>query len=257
MKTSDIEKLLNNKFTYNAIVTKANVLGFVKVRKWSNEEVDILLNNYSSIPVEEVCKLLPNRKKDNIIAKAQKLGLKSYEYLRKHWSDEDLKFLTSNYKNMTDEEITEHLGRSIDSIRGKRDILKLLRPVEKGVYDYLSEYIRKRNKQWKMDSIKNCGYQCVITKGRFQAIHHLYGMNLILKEALAELNMVEKEHFEDYTEEELDIILKKFYEVQYHYPLGLCLNEEIHKDFHNKYGYGNNTPEQFEQYLKENNLKIA
>ena len=97
----------------------------------------------------------------------------------------------------------------------------------------------------------------MITKGRFQAIHHLYGMNLILKETLEELSMIEKEHFEDYTENELNIIVNKFYEVQSRYPLGVCLSKEIHKDFHDKYGYGNNTPEQFEKYLKENNLKIA
>ena len=257
LKVKDIEKLLNYKFTYGAIVTKANVLGIIKVKKWTDEEVDIMLNNYSSIPINEICKLLPNRKKDNIIAKAKKLGLKSYEYLKKHWSDEDLEFLISNYKNMTDEEIAESLGRSVDSIRGKREILKLLRPVEKGVYDYLSEYIRKHNRQWKKDSIRNCNFQCVITKGRFQAIHHLYGMNLILKETLLELNIVEKEHFKDYTEDELSIIVDKFLEVQSRYPLGLCLSKEIHKDFHDKYGYGNNTPEQFEKYLQENNLKIA
>ena len=89
------------------------------------------------------------------IAKAKNLGIKSYEYLQKHWSEEDLDFLISNYKNMTDEEIAHILNRSIDSIRGKRDCLKLLRPVEKGVYDYLSEYIRKRNKQWKKIQLKN------------------------------------------------------------------------------------------------------
>lgn len=253
----DIEKLLNGKFNQRSIATKANKLGIAKIKKWTDEEIDIMKNYYSSMPLDEICKLLPNRKRDNIIAKAKNLGVKSYEYLQKHWSEEDLEFLIFNYKNMTDEEIANILNRSVDSIRGKRDCLKLLRPVEKGVYDYLSEYIRKRNKQWKKDSIKNCGYQCVITQGRFQAIHHLYGMNLILKETLEELSMIEKEHFEDYTENELNIIVNKFYEVQSRYPLGLCLSKEIHKDFHDKYGYGNNTPEQFEKYLKENNLKIA
>ena len=257
LSLKDIENLLNGKFNQQSIATKANKLGIVKIKKWTDEETDIMKKYYSSIPLDEICKLLPNRKRDNIIAKAKNLNIKSYEYLQKHWSEEDLEFLMSNYKNMTDEEIANALNRSINSIRGKRDCLKLLRPVEKGVYDYLSEYIRKRNKQWKKDSIKNCGYQCVITKGRFQAIHHLYGMNLILKETLEELSMIEKEHFEDYTENELNIIVNKFYEVQSRYPLGLCLSKEIHKDFHDKYGYGNNTPEQFEKYLKENNLKIA
>ena len=257
LSLKDIEKLLNNKFNQQSIATKANKLGIAKIKKWTKEEKDIMKNYYSSMPLDEICKLLPNRKRDNIIAKAKNLGIKSYEYLQKHWSEEDLEFLISNYKNMTDEEIANTLNRSIDSIRGKRDYLKLFRPVKKGVYDYLSEYIRKRNKQWKKDSIKNCGYQCVITKGRFQEIHHLYGMNLILKETLEELSMIEKEHFEDYTENELSIIVNKFYEVQSRYPLGLCLSKEIHKDFHDKYGYGNNTPEQFEKYLKENNLKIA
>lgn len=257
LRIDEIEKLLNNKFSASSIVTKANKLGIIKVKKWTDEEINIMYDKYSSIPIDDVCKLLPNRKKDNIIAKAQKLGLKSYDYWKKHWSEEDLEFLKTNYQNMTDEEIANALNRSVDSIRGKRDCLKLLRPVEKGVYDYLSEYIRKRNKQWKKDSIKNCGYKCVITGGRFQAIHHLYGMNLILKETLDELGIIEKRNFEDYTEEELEIIVKKFHKVQGRYPLGLCLCEEIHKDFHNKYGYGDNTPEQFEQYLKENNLKIA
>lgn len=257
LKVTDIEKLLNNKFSYGAIVTKANVLGIIKVKKWTDEEIDIMLNNYSRIPIDDVCELLPNRKKDNIIAKAQKLSLKSYEYWKKHWSEEELEFLKTNYQNMTDAELANNLNRTIDSIRGKRDYLKLSRPVEKGVYDYLSEYVRKRNKQWKKDSIKNCGYKCVITNGRFQAIHHLYGMNLILKETLDELSIAEKQNFSDYTDSELDMIVNKFYEVQSRYPLGLCLCKEIHKDFHDKYGYGNNTPEQFKKYLKENNLKIA
>lgn len=149
-----------------------------------------------------------------------------------------------------------NLDRSEDSIRGKRDIMKLYHPVEKGTYNYLNEYIRKRNNAWKKDSMKNCNYRCVISGKKFQAIHHLYGMNLILLETLDVLN-IKNSNFEDYSEYELNEICNKFYEIQSNYPLGICLSEEIHKDFHNKYGYGNNTPEQFDEYLKSNNIKIA
>ena len=56
--------------------------------------------------------------------------------------------------------------------------------------------------------------------------------------------------------DELDIILQQFYKVQSMYPLGICLKKNIHKEFHDIYGYGDNTPEQFEKFLENKNYKI-
>ena len=75
---------MNGKFNQQSIATKANKLGIVKIKKWTDEETDIMKKYYSSIPLDEICKLLPNRKRDNIIAKAKNLNIKSYEYLQKH-----------------------------------------------------------------------------------------------------------------------------------------------------------------------------
>lgn len=252
-----IRKMLNDKFSIQSINTKANKLGLLKRQRWTSEEIEILINNYSMIPIDAICELLPNRKRQNIIAKAKKMNINSYQYLKEQWTNNDIDFLLSNYKAMSDEKIANALGRSVDSVRGKRDRMHLFKPIHNGVYNYLSEYIRKRNKQWKKDSSKKCNYQCIVTGNRFQAIHHLYGMNLILNETLEELKISDKEKFDDYTQDELERILNHFYIVQARYPLGVCLTKEIHKQFHDIYGYGNNTPEQFEEFLyKFNNKKI-
>lgn len=98
--------------------------------------------------------------------------------------------------------------------------------------------------------MKNCNYKCVITGERFDDIHHLYGLNLILNEALDELGIDVKTDINDYTQEELDNILFTFRKIQSKYPLGICLTKEIHKKFHEIYGFGNNTEAQWNEFKK-------
>ena len=249
----EIYTMLNEKFSIKSIFTKAHKLGLKQRELWTDDEKQILVNNYRKLNIDDICKLLPHRSRNSIIAQANKLGL---EY-KSIWTDKELKFLIDNHKIMSDSEIAHILGRTKDSVRGKRFSEKLYKPIHQGVYNYLSEYIRKRNRDWKEKSMKKCNYKCVITGKRFDAIHHLYGMNIILQETLDELNYDENISIKDLTDSDLDKILNHFFIVQNRYPLGICLSYEIHKQFHDNYGYGDNTPEQFEDFLKKYNYKIA
>lgn len=51
-----------------------------------------------------------------------------------------------------------------------------------------------------------------------------------------------------YTEDELKILLNKCLEIHYHYPLGVCLEIILHKEFHRIYGNSEFTPEQFKEF---------
>lgn len=63
LNSNEIVKLLNNKFTISSILTKANNLGFIKSKKWTQDELNIMKKYYSTIPLDDLCNLLPNRKK--------------------------------------------------------------------------------------------------------------------------------------------------------------------------------------------------
>jgi hypothetical protein len=112
----------------------------------------------------------------------------------------------------------------------------------------LGYHIRKLLTQWKKDSMKLCDYECIITGQRFDDIHHLYGLNLIIQEALNELNLDIRPNVSDYSKEEMKLLEDKIIELHYKYPLGVCLCSEVHTLYHQLYGYGNNTPEQFYEF---------
>lgn len=114
----------------------------------------------------------------------------------------------------------------------------------------LHDYLRKQLKEWKKESIKQCEYKCVITHNRFDVVHHLYGFDKIFEEAFLELNLKIHENISDYTDDELKLIKNKILELHFKYPLGVCLSNKVHDRFHELYGFGKNTPEQFEEFKK-------
>lgn len=79
---------------------------------------------------------------------------------------------------------------------------------------------------------------------------------MILQETLIDLGYDADVKIDNLTNDDLDKILNHFYTVQNKYPLGVCLSKDIHKQFHDEYGYGDNTPLQFENFLKKNNYHI-
>ena len=113
----------------------------------------------------------------------------------------------------------------------------------------IRDWIRPHLKDWKKESIKNSNYKCVISGKRFQDIHHIQSLNLIIKESLNELNIDYKERIGGYTEEELFKILIKIQEIHSRYPLGVALTRKWHNKFHQIYGIGDNTPQQWNEFL--------
>jgi len=245
----NIVELLNNKFSYSAIVSKASELKIPSRNYWSEEEYNILKIYYPIKTPEEMLKLLPRRNKKTIIQKASDLNIKNIVSKELWFNEEDILFIKNNWKTMTDEEIGEHIGRAKHAIVDKRSQLGLSRQDGESSYENLSEFIRRNNLDWKNNSMKNCDYKCVITHERFDDIHHIYGLNLILNETLSYLNIEIKNTMDDYSAEELSSILCTFRNFQNKYPLGVCLKKEIHNEFHYMYGFGDNTIEQWNEFL--------
>lgn len=250
---NDFVDLFDGRYTYKSIVSKARKLGLKTRTLWTNEEIEILKNNYSFKTLDEMMLLLPNRNRNSIISKAVSLGLINKIKLEYQFSDSDKNFIISNYNSMTDREIAMKLNRKSHSISDFRHKNRLLKRYEKSSYEDIADFIRRNNTDWKKKSMEHCNYCCILSKNRFDEIHHIYGFNLILSETFNRLGMQIKEDINDYSKEELTNILNCFRQIQAFYPLGACLTKDIHNLFHSIYGYGDNTEEQWNEFT--NNYK--
>ena len=247
ISNQELCKLLPNR-NYNSIGTKAATLGLTKSRHWSTEEERILYDNYSSIRIDDICTLLPNRTRNAIILHAEKIGLRNLI----DYKNEQYQTLINNWKDNTDEELSKMLNcteRTVRALRMKYGLFK--NNYERSCCSHLSAYIRENNDEWKMDSIKNCNYKCAVTGGKFDDIHHIYGFNLIFSEMIENIPFELNRNFEDFTKEELNYILDEFKRIQSQRPFGVCLNKDVHMEFHKLYGYGNNTEEQWNEFLEK------
>jgi len=223
---------------------------------WSTNEINCLKENYSISPMEEVEKLLPNRTKNAIILKANNLGILSFIKLNENWKESELEYIKDNWELVPDILMAKKLSRTQRAVKWKREELGCYRrgmDLEQKSYPTLSKYIRGHNHQWKQESIKACNYQCVLTSSKDFEIHHLYGVSNIIKTILKTNHDLEKDDFEDYTQEELDLLTELFLIEQAKYPLGECVNKELHVLFHSSYGQYYNTPEQWYRFKEDYN----
>ena len=201
--------------------------------------------------------LLPDRTYDSIVAKAKKLSLTSYVRQQQLYSDDDIGFIKFNWQYMSDEEMAQLLHRTKRAIKAVRNSLGLFRQdKEKLHYEDLIKFLRGQIHQWKKRSMETCNYQCILTKSKDFAVHHVVSFNIIVKNFISEYSLVLKNKFEDYTIDELQQIADAF--VGYHntYPLGVCLDKKLHELFHSTYGDINDEKQLniFIQNFKEGNI---
>ena len=82
-------------------------------------------------------------------------------------------------------------------------------------------------------------------------MHHIYGLNLIVKEAIEILGLEIKENESDYTQEEIVAFVKLVKELHNKYPPGVCLTRKVHKLYHYYEGMNDSTPEKWQDFLNQ------
>lgn len=244
-----IDNFLPNR-TYSSIVGRASKLGVHKQGFWTQEEDSIIIENYYEMPMSELAKLLPTRAKSAIHWRIKQLGLTGAPMYK--YTDEEIRFVEDNYQTMSDEELGEKLHRAPSSIKEMRRKHEFYRrdPNLPTNYVYVLHFIQANNSEWKKKSMANCGYKCVISGEKFDDIHHLYAKNLILAQALESEGLTMPEDINSCSDELKQLILSAFLKEQDKYPLGVCLSKYYHRRFHAMYGFGNNTPEQFQEFCQ-------
>ena len=250
IKYKDMVNLFSRYRDVDEIKRKAISLGLTSSREWSKEETDILIYNYSNKPMSEIMKLLPNRTRSSILGQARTQNLKSFYYLSRKYTEEENNYLKENYLTQNNKELAEHLNRNESGIAQHLLALSLYRPNDRSGYDDLADYIRGRLIMWKNQVKRNNNFTCALTGVRSNIIvHHIRSFNLILDEAIHQINFPIYNNINNYTDEQLNQIFDTFYNLQESYKNYVCLTESVHKQFHSIYGYGNNTEEQWKEFV--------
>ena len=130
-------------------------------------------------------------------------------------------------------------------------------PNYKGGISMLDDDIRKSLCGWKDDIRELYNHKCPITHTDKidTVVHHLYSLSSIYNDVINELNINIKLHdtiannglSENDKQIIIDSVLKKHTN-----EIGILINKDIHVAFHKQYGYGGNTPEQFDEFLRNN-----
>lgn len=113
--------------------------------------------------------------------------------------------------------------------------------------------IRKSIKDWKLEVMAYYGFKCAIT-GEYEedlAIHHLKAFSTIISETSNKLKIPVLRKIKDYKNIEDFYKLKKEVINAHKVSNGIVLKRDIHNTFHDIYGRGENTIEQFDEFLKE------
>lgn len=128
--------------------------------------------------------------------------------------------------------------------------------------------LRSDTKDWFNESIEFCGYKCVITGGEFDNVHHTTAFRKIVDETFDVSGIEVRKNVADYPKEEFEKLRNTLKELHNFYGYGACIHKDVHKLFHDNYGYVNFSPTdfldfvyridigEFDKWFANHNLKI-
>jgi hypothetical protein len=229
----ELKELYYPTMTDHDLWTKASYMGVHKSEETMNRIHKIHGENMYGVdsPLYGQTKSDETKNKISLAKKGKYLGENNYWFGKKRSLDQRLN-LSKTFK-------LKGKWKGKDNPKFKGNI--------KTLSSELHRHLRRNIKEWKIASMINCDYKCVITGERMDIIHHLYSFNNIVEDTLYNLNLSYKQYLYDYTDEEIKLIEEECLRLHMK-SLGVCLTNEIHKLFHSIYGFGNNTPEQFEEF---------
>ena len=123
----------------------------------------------------------------------------------------------------------------------------------KGGANSINEYIRSLicTKSWKKKVLEDNNYTCQITGavGSSLNIHHIRSFNLLVEDANYSLKIEYKKEVNLYSENELNMLIN--YIESWHKDCSnyVVITKYLHRQFHLKYGNGNNTQEQWYEFI--------
>lgn len=84
-------------------------------RRWTEEEIRYLKENYESVPTKAIAENI-NRTSKAVHGKTHQIGLrKKFDGRAKRWTDKEIAFLRENYETTPAKEMAKTLGRSVPS----------------------------------------------------------------------------------------------------------------------------------------------
>ena len=109
--------------------------------------------------------------------------------------------------------------------------------------------LRSETKPWQKESMRFCNYRCVITGGNFDNVHHPVPFRDIVDMVFEDTGFEIKEKVMDYSDFEFNIIKDRIAQLHNFYGYGACLCKDVHKLFHDEYGYLNFDPYDFLDFI--------
>ena len=203
-------------------------------KQWANEEYRKKQKEIKSLNMKERWE---NQEYAQYMSNMSRMNWKNEEY-RKTISNSSR---ISAIKQWEDEEYRrKHSGEYSHLWKGGKSS-------PDSIYEYLSKLPEVC--KWKRDSKRNVGSKCEFTGRTFILnTHHIYSFSKIIEDAHT-INGIEYKIFIDkYTDEEIDTLKTYIIDKHIDFTNAVVLCEEVHMLFHKLYRYGNNTPEQFEEF---------